>query len=178
MVDVVIPKNKLNKVGVKFKYQIRVENQSNLEGYAKEIKDHIPEGLKFVAADNKDFGWVEQEDGTITTDYLKDTLLKPGETAEVTVVLTWINGATNLGQKVNYAEISEDYNDYGAPDIDSTPDNFKNVPHEDDEDGDVVMLQIRTGMSIYIRYMIIFAIAMLIIVWGSLGVKKYVINRR
>ena len=94
-----IPKDKLDKVTVKFKYQIKVENQGQLEGYAKEVKDHIPAGLKFVAEDNKEYGWVlNEEDGTITTDYLKDTLLQPGETAEVTVVLTWINGADNLAK--------------------------------------------------------------------------------
>ena len=87
MVNVSIPKDKLNKVEVKFKYQIKVENEGTVAGYAKELKDHIPAGLKFVEADNKEFGWTLQEDGTITTDYLKDRLLNPGDTAEVTVVL-------------------------------------------------------------------------------------------
>ena len=99
---------------------------------------------------NTKYGWVlNEEDGTITTDYLKDTLLQPGETADVTVVLTWMNSEENLGEKVNYAEISEDYNDYGAPDKDSTPNNFTDVPKEDDEDGDKVMLQVRTGSQKY-----------------------------
>ena len=64
---------------------------------------------------------------------LEGKLLQPGESATVEVVLTWINGADNLGEKINTAEISEDYNDHGdVPDRDSTPDN--QVPGEDDID--------------------------------------------
>ena len=176
MVNVSIPKNKLNNVEVKFKYQVKVENEGTIAGYAKELKDHIPAGLKFVADDNKEFGWKLQEDGTITTDYLKDTLLNPGETAEVTVVLTWINGATNFGQKINYAEISKDENEFDWPDIDSTPNNFKDTPKEDDEDSDLVMLQIRTGAE-NVMYVVIGLAFMAIIAGGIVAIKKYVLNR-
>ena len=176
MVNVSIPKDKLNKVNVKFRYQVKVENEGTVAGYAKELKDHIPAGLIFKEEDNKDFGWKLQEDGTITTDYLKDTLLNPGDTAEVTVVLTWVNGANNLGQIINYAEISKDENEFDWPDIDSTPDNFKDTPKEDDEDGDVVMLQVRTGID-NIMFIIIGLVSMVIISGGVVGIKKFVINR-
>ena len=175
VVNVTIPKNSLNKVTVKFKYQIKVENEGSIAGKALEIKDHIPAGLKFVAEDNTEFGWVAVDDNTIVTDYLKDTVLQPGESTEVTVVLTWVNGAKNFGEKVNYAEISKDYNEYGWPDIDSTPDNFKDIPNEDDEDGDVVLLQIRTGIENVI-YVVIAVTAMAIVVGGVVAIKKYVVN--
>jgi len=173
MLNVSIPKQSLDKVSVKFKYQIKVENRSEIPGYAKEIKDHIPAGLKFVEEDNKEFGWKLDKDGVITTDYLKDTILNPGESAEVTVILTWINGENNLGTKVNFAEISEDYNDYGTPDIDSTPDNFTGDVVEDDEDKDVVMLQVRTG-SIDTNYIILAVVVVSIIATGAILIKKYV----
>lgn len=176
MVNVSIPKNSLNKVTVKFKYQIKVENEGSIAGKALEIKDHIPAGLKFVAEDNTEFGWSAVDDRTIVTDYLKDTVLQPGESTEVTVVLTWINGSKNFGEKVNYAEISKDYNEYGWPDVDSTPDNFKNVPTEDDEDGDVVMLQIRTGIE-NVVYFVIAAVAMVIVAGGVVAIKKFVVNK-
>ena len=175
VVNVSIPKDKLKNVTVKFKYQIKIENEGTIPGKALEIKDHIPEGLIFVEEDNKEFGWKQNEDGTIVTDYLKDTVLQPKETAEVTVVLTWVNGENNLGKKINYAEISKDYNDYGWPDIDSTPDNFKDTPREDDEDGDEVMLQVRTGASA-IAYIVIGLVAMTIVAGGAFGVKKFVIK--
>ena len=176
VVNVSIPKNKLNDVVVKFKYTIRVENQGELDGYAKEIKDHIPDGLKFVPEDNVEFGWKAEDDNTITTDYLKDTLLKHGETAEVTVVLTWINGSNNFGQKVNFAEISEDYNDYNdSDDIDSTPDNFTGEVVEDDEDSDVVMLQIKTGEVVDSAYCFVAIAFVGIVAVGAIGVKKFVL---
>ena len=174
VVNVTIPKDKLDKTVVKFKYTIKVENQGKLAGYAKEVKDHIPQGLKYVAEDNIEYGWILEPDGTITTDYLKDTLLQPGETAEVEVVLTWINGENNLSEKWNYAEISEDYNEYGAPDIDSTPNNFENEVREDDEDKDMVMLNVRTG-SVMIGFVLLGVVVMGIVAAGVVGIKKYVL---
>ena len=64
-------------------------------------------------------------------------------------MLTWINGQNNLGLKTNIAEISEDYNDKGYDDIDSTPDNREEG--EDDIDDAEVLLSISTGQAkIYI----------------------------
>ena len=177
IVNVTIAKDKLDKTTVKFKWQIKVENQGTIAGYATELKDHIPTGLKFVAEDNKDFGWELQEDGTVTTDYLKDTLLQPGETAEVTIVLTWINSADNMGVKVNYAEISEDFNAYKAPDIDSTPDNFTGKPVEDDEDQDEVRLNVRTGSGIIVEYILTVVGCMAVIATGVVLVKKNVLDK-
>lgn len=176
VVNVSIPKDKLNKVTVKFKYQIKVENEGTVPGKALEITDHLPEGLKFVEEDNKEFGWKQNEDGTIVTDYLKDTVLNPRESAEVTVVATWINGSENFGKKINYAEISKDENDYGWPDIDSVPGNFTDKPSEDDEDGDEVLLQIRTGASA-VAYVVIGLVAMVIVAGGAFGIKKFIINK-
>ena len=105
VVKVEIAKSKLNKVVVKFRYSIRVTNEGEIPGYATEISDYIPEGLKFVATDNKDW---REVDGKIVTNALANTLLNPGESAEVEVLLTWINGNNNMGLKVNVAEISED----------------------------------------------------------------------
>ena len=176
LVNVSIPKNKLNKVTVKFKYQIKVVNEGTVQGKALEITDHLPEGLKFVEEDNKEFRWKQKEDGTIVTDYLKDTILNPGESAEVTVVAVWVNGANNLGKKVNYAEISKDENKYGWEDIDSKPGNFDTIPREDDEDGDEVLLQVRTGANAII-YVLIGLAVLVIVAIGTYGVKKYVINK-
>ena len=178
VVDVNIPKDKLNDVVVKFVWQVKVENQGTIEGNALEIKEHIPEGLVFLPEDNKEFGWVAVDDSgrTVTTDYLKDTVLQPGETAEVTIVLTWVNGAENFGEKVNYAEISEDYNHYGWSDIDSKTNNFNKTPREDDEDQDKVMLQIKTGNKVVIAYVVIGLAVLVIIAGGVAGIKKYVLR--
>lgn len=158
VVKVDLKKSKLNKVVVKFEYQIRITNEGEIEGYAKEIKDRIPEGLSFDPADNPT--WSQVSENVIVTDQLKDTLLKPGESAEVKVVLTWINSGTNLGIKINVAEISKDFNEYGTPDIDSTPDN--DIPGEDDIDDAPVMLAVKTGSE----SLIILTIATLVLALG------------
>lgn len=176
MLNVAIKKNKVNDVTVKFKYMIKVENQGNLSGYAKEIKDHIPAGLKFVAEDNTEYGWEEQPDGTITNKCFENTLLNEGDTAEVAVILTWINGENNLGLKTNYAEISKDYNDSNSHDIDSSTDNLTDIPREDDEDEDIVMLQIRTGIPDYAIIAITLLGAMMIVAGGVFGIRKFVIK--
>ena len=144
VVKVELHRKKLDSVTVKFRYSIRVYNQGDVEGYAKEITDYIPEGLKFDPEDNK--GWTDEGNNVISTRLLEDTLLKPGEYADVEVVLTWINGKDNVGLKINTAEISEDYNDKGLPDKDSTPDNRK--PGEDDIDDAPVILSIETGREV------------------------------
>ena len=52
VVKVDLKKSKINKVTIKFRYKIRVKNEGNIAGYAKELKDYIPNGLKFVPEDN------------------------------------------------------------------------------------------------------------------------------
>lgn len=169
VVKVELHRKKLNQVTVKFRYSIRVYNQGEIEGYAKEITDYVPEGLKFVAEDNK--GWTDEGNNVISTRLLENTLLQPGEYADVEVLLTWINNENNMGVMNNTAEISEDYNEYGVPDIDSTPDNKK--AGEDDIDDAPVMLSISTGqMRIY------FTLGFIILVTTASGIiliKKFVL---
>ena len=169
IVKVELHRKKLNNVTVKFRYSIRVTNEGEIEGYAKEVKDYIPKGLKFVASDNP--GWKNEGNNIITTKLLENKLLKPGEFADVEVLLTWINSEENIGLKVNTAEISKDYNKYGIPDKDSTPDNKK--PGEDDIDDAPVMLSVSTG-QVRIYFTIGF-IVLITVAGGVTLIKRYVI---
>ena len=47
VVKVDLKKSKLDKVVVKFEYQIRITNEGKIGGWCDEIKDHIPDGLTF-----------------------------------------------------------------------------------------------------------------------------------
>ena len=169
IVKVEINRKKLSKVTVKFRYSIRITNEGDIAGYAKEITDYVPEGLKFVAADNPQ--WKDEGNNVISTTALQNRLLQPGEHADVEVVLTWINGQDNMGVKTNTAEISKDYNDKGAPDRDSTPDNKK--AGEDDIDDAPVMLSISTGQA-RIYYTLGFVV-LITIAGGVALIKKYVL---
>ena len=169
VVKVELKKKKLKTTQVKYVYSIKITNEGEIEGYATEITDRIPDGLAFYEEDNTEYGWKVSSEGIITTDYLKDTLLKPGESAFVPVVLRWVNSENNLGQKINVAEISKDKNEYGIPDIDSTPNN--NKEGEDDQDNAIVVLSIQTGSTpLYITL----GISILSII----GVGSYMIYKR
>ena len=170
IVKVDLGRKNLKNVTVKFEYQIRITNEGMIAGYAKEIKDYIPEGLEFNKEDNP--LWTVNSDGIITTDQLKDTLLQPGESKVVTVLLTWKNSQDNMGLKVNVAEISKDYNEFNAPDIDSTPDN--KVDGEDDIDDAPVMLSIILGQNTKTY----FGITILMLATTEIGItliKKFVL---
>ena len=167
VVKVEVNKKRLKNTVVKFRYSIRVKNEGEIEGYAKEISDYIPSGLKFNKADNPD--WVEK-DGKIVTTKLKDTLLKPGETAEVTVLLTWINGEENMKVMTNTAEISEDYNKYKTPDRDSKPNN-KKKGEDDQDDAPVTVTTVSGSAPVYIG---IAVTGIAIIAIGGILVKRYI----
>ena len=170
LLKVEIHRKKLDTTIVKFMYDLVVTNNGEIEGFAIEVKDYVPEGLRFVAEDNPN--WTLNQDGTIVTNELANTLLQPGESAVVAVTLTWINGENNLGEKKNYAEISEDFNVKGdTPDIGSIPNN-KNQ-NEDDIDDANVILGVSTGSApTYIT--LIFTI-LVISATGIILIKKYVI---
>ena len=169
VVKVDLKKSKINKVTIKFRYKIRVKNEGNIAGYAKELKDYIPNELKFVPEDNP--LWKQIDEKTITTDQTKDILLQPGDTTEVEVVLTWINDSENFGVMDNWAEISKDHNDFNSPDIDSTPDN--NKKGEDDIDDAPVSVGVQTGQ---IKTFTTIGLAVLVILSsGVVLIKKFVL---
>lgn len=167
VVKVDLVKKKLNNVVVKFRYQIKVTNEGTVPGYVKEISDYIPEGLRFEQSDNPTW---EQVDGKVVTTQAAGILLQPKESTTVAITLTWINSKDNLGLKINTAEISEDYNDYGdTPDIDSTPNNH--VDGEDDIDTAPVMLTVKTGSEL-LQYLSLALATITILCTGIVLIKK------
>ena len=169
IVKVDLKKSKINDVTVKFRYSFRVTNQGEIAGAALELSEYIPDGLKFIPEENP--GWKEVE-GKFVTESLSNVILEPGESTEVSVLLTWINGANNMGIKTNVAEISKDYNEHGTPDIDSTPNNKKEG--KEDIDDASVMITIKTG-SEAIFYATLGLGFVVIIGLGAFEIKKKII---
>ena len=169
VVKVELHKKKLNQVTVKFGYGITITNEGDIPGYATEITDYVPEGLRFEASDNP--LWTDEGNNVISTKQLENTLLQPGESKTVEVIFTWINGPENLALKTNTAEISQDKNEYGVPDRDSTPDNRKEG--EDDIDIAKVILAISTG-SVK-TYFTLAAGLLTIVLVGVVLIKKFII---
>ncbi len=173
--SVTIDKKRLNSTNVKFVYNIKVVNEGDIAGYATELTDYIPEGLKFVGEDNP--LWTLSEENKITTRALETKLLEPGESAEVPIVFTWINDSNNLGLKTNIAAITEDYNDRGIEDDDSVVGN-EDIPNyekeqEDDDDFALVILTLKTGEQA--TYIWLLLVIITIISSGAILIKKYVL---
>ena len=101
VVKVELHRKKINEVTVKFGYGITITNEGDIPGYATEITDYVPEGLKFEPADNPN--WTDEGNNVISTKQLENTLLQPGESRTIEVILTWINGPDNLALKTNTA---------------------------------------------------------------------------
>lgn len=169
LLKVEINRKRLSTTTVKFIYNITVTNEGQIAGYAKEIKDYIPAGLVFNQNDNPN--WTPVSADVIRTEALANTLLEPGKSATVPVTLEWNRDENNLGEKVNVAEISKDYNDFGSPDIDSTPDNKKDG--EDDIDNAPVILSIATGEEPV--YVVLSTTVLVILATGIALIKKYVL---
>ena len=92
-------------------------------------------------------------------------------------MFTWINGTENLGLKTNVAAITEDFNDEGVEDIDSTPGNEVRPEYdkeqEDDDDFALVILTLKTGKEITYIGLVLVIITILAI--GTISIKKYVL---
>ena len=125
-------------------YKIEVSNQGQVDGYAKKIADYVSSDLKFSSELNKD--WYQVGDVLYTTS-LANEKIKAGETKTVTLTLTKAMTEDNTGLVPNTAEIAEDYNELGVPDLNSTPGN--RAKNENDLGLAEVVLSIRTGGIVY-----------------------------
>lgn len=155
------------------KYVIRVKNQGNINGYAKEVRDYLPEGLIFEQSMNPDWTLVDRK--TIATTKLSNEEIKPGEFKEVSVVLRWDYNWEDGRVKTNWAEIHKDFNNFrDTEDRDSTPGNKK--IGEDDMDYAKVQIIPATGAKeTYIRLALV---ALTIIGLGVLATKKLVLDKK
>ena len=100
-------------------YKIKVTNNGELAGYAKKIVDNKPSELKFNSKLNSD--WYQSGNILYTTS-LANEIIEPGETKELTLILTKTMTASNTGLTNNKAEIAEYYNSQGIVDENSSQD--------------------------------------------------------
>lgn len=149
-------------------YKIKVTNEGAVPGYAKKIVDYMPSDMKFTSELNKD--WYVADNGTnLYNASLANTLIKPGETKEVTLLLTKKITESNMGIVNNTAEIAESSNDLGIADVDSTPAN--KVQNEDDMSSADVIIGTKTG-EVYMY------IVLVLIVVGMLGTGIFLIKKK
>lgn len=149
-------------------YKFTITNEGGIAGYVKKLADYLPTELKFNSELNKD--WYEGKDGVIYNASLANTIINPGESKEVTLILTKnMNSDGDFGLINNSAEIYETSNDYGALDVDSTPGN--KATNEDDYSTANVLASVKTGDVVIYTTLVLTVIAIV-------GVGIYMIKKK
>ena len=140
-------------------YTIQITNEGNIPGYAKEIVDYKTNDLTFNSSLNTN--WYEGTDGNVYTKELENTVINPGETKEVKLLLTKQMTDSNSPMINNVAELQETYNEQGLEDIDSVAAN--NAQGEDDRDSADTIVTVKTGaQTIYILAIIMILVALVL----------------
>ncbi len=148
-------------------YKITVTNEGAVPGYAKKVADYLPSELKFNSELNTD--WYEGKDGTIYNASLANTIINPGESKELRLILTKSMTQESFGLITNKAEINEATNDYGLADVDSVPGNQST--NEDDYSIANVLTGVKTGEAVIY-------ITLAITIITIIGVGTYIIRKK
>ena len=144
LVKVDIPRSKINGAVLDVTYTLTVSNVGEIPGYATDIEDKIPKGMKLVDEN----GWEGAEEYANYRE-LSETIINPGESKTFDIKFTWTLSEQDVGLKVNSAQIVTYYNLSGAPDI--TPDNIAEEP---------LLIAVKTGKKAIITVEVIAALAL------------------
>lgn len=130
-----------NTSHVYVEYTVSVTNKGEIAGYAKRIVDYLPDGLTLDTGMNPN--WYVGADGYAYNTELENTLIQPGETKNITLILTKQMTEDGTGIINNTFEIAQSYNEYAIADIDSTEGN--RAQGEDDMSSSDIIIGIQTG---------------------------------
>ena len=132
-------KNINNTIAI-VEYEIVVTNCGEVDSYVTEIVDYVSGEFKFNSELNKQ--WYYSGDYLYNSS-LSNTKIAPGESKTLNLILTKTINENNTGLINNTAEISEQYNELGLPDNNSTPNN--KVQGENDMSSADIIFSIKTG---------------------------------
>ncbi len=164
----------INNSSMIVEYRIVVTNEGQVPGYVKKIIDYLPEDVKFSSELNKDW-YISNDNGVVYNTALENEKLEPGQSKEVTLVLSINITDKNIGKIINNnAEIYESYNEQGLKDFDSIEAN--KLETEDDISNADIMISLATGKVILY---ITLAIAIIVLLaFGIYEIKKRVLNKK
>lgn len=151
---------RVNSTNLVVEYTMTVTNNGNVAGYAKKIVDYLPSELEFSSNLNKD--WYASGNTVVYTG-LENDIINPGESKEVTLVLTKKMSESGTGTVTNKAEITETYNDQGLLDEKSTEDDTNSSAN--------VIIGIKTGGPV--TYIVLTITILAIAACGA-----YIINKK
>ena len=164
----------VNKSNIIVEYKIKVTNQGKVAGYAKKLVDYLPEDAIFMSELNSDW-YLSNNNQDVYNTSLANEIINPGESKEVTLVLSFNITDKNIGNIVNNnAEIYESYNEQGTQDIDSVPGN--KMSEEDDMSKADIILSVVTGKLVIGSILII--VVLVIVAFGMYEIKKRVLTKK
>ena len=164
----------INSSIVYVEYSIKVSNVGDLAGYAKKIVDYLPGETTFNSGLNGNSAWYTGMDGNLYSTALADTLILPGQTKEIKLVLTKQMNEHSSSLISNTAEIYETYNVYGVKDKNSTAGN--KIQNENDMSIADAIIGVKTG-EVFIYTSVIISIMLcggilVIVLYNKLVLKK------
>ena len=171
MAKVEIPEKQMAGSVVAITYKFKITNEGAVSGYVNRVVDYKAKDLAFSSTMNPE--WYQDTNGNIYNTTLAGKEIKPGETVELSLILTKTMTTENVGVTNNTAELAEVSNDLGLADIDSTPGN-KNTKEDDFGKADVV-IAVKTGGIIVIIGIVIGVLA--VFAFGAYEIKKRVLDR-
>ena len=136
-----IARKQINNSSVEIEYKIVVTNEGEVDAYASEIVDYIPDGLELNKSCND---WIERENKEAINTTLSGVAIKPGESKEITITCNKVLSDETTGTFINAAEIGKSKNLYNLTDMDSKEKN-KNI-NEDDYSEATLIISINTGI--------------------------------
>ena len=163
----------VGKSSAVIEYKIVVTNEGSVPGYVNKVVDYLPKEVSFNTELNPD--WYLSENGNIYNAKLANEKINPGESKELTLVVSIKVTNDIIGTLNNSAEIHECYNELGLKDIDSTPAN-KDTSEDDMGKADTVV-SIVTGSEIII-YTSIALVVIAVIGIGIYEIRKHVLNKK
>ncbi len=158
-----IKSKELKNTSISLEYKIVVTNKGNVDGSVATIKDYLTKDLTFNEKENKN--WYLGSDGVVYNDSLKDTIIKPGESKEVKLILNKVMSENNTGTLINKVEIDETSNTNA-----NKGDLNNNVTTQE------IIVTVGTGRTIQIAGLIIFIIAAGVIL-NTFNIVDFKINK-
>lgn len=172
LAKVEIKSKEIEGAKVEIEYKIVITNEGEVTASPSKIIDYLPQDFEFLKEKNEN--WDVQNGGELVNTSLSNKKINPGESCEITLILTKTMTANTTGQYKNIAEIGEISNSFGVQDNDSTPGN--KIEGEDDYSEATIIISIGTGGIIYIGIIII-SIAILVFILTILNKKGKLKNK-
>lgn len=150
LAKVEIKSKEINGAKVDVEYKIVITNAGELSGTVGRVIDYIPEGMKLASASST--AWTTTTDGNIVNRSLASRTIEPGESVELTLVLTKTMDENSTGTFKNRVEIQELTNRL----------NKEEESTENNSDKSELIISISTGAVIYVSIVLVLFIALMI----------------